>query len=228
MVAAERATHIARRHQNRPAASAPAALRAEGDRSVSEKTGNVVRLDAAQDTLRRAFLGWQCRIRQIAVREHGGRPTPGMRPLLEVAAQRLGPITVVLNKCDDGATTTQFRFFVKKTHDPADRYDAALRHLAAAYYQRPDSFSDRLTALFPPDAGLPLQISGRTDCVLTFAQFSQIWRLPCAAQLLDPDAAEYQATWWHNALFNPRLPGGVRIVAFAPDWARAQADPPPV
>jgi hypothetical protein len=195
---------------------------------VSETTGNVVRLDAAQDALRHAFLAWQCRIRQIAVREHGGRPTSGMRPVLEVAARRVGPITVVLNKRDGGETTTQFRFMVKKTHDPADRYDAALRHLAAAYYQHPDSFSDRLTAVFAPKAELPGQISGRTDCVLSFAQFSQRWRLPCAAQLLEPDAAEYQATYWHNALFNPRLPGIVRIVAFSPDWARAEADPPPI
>ena len=193
---------------------------------MAKTSGNVVRLDAAQDALRRAFLAWQCRIRQIAVREHGGRPTPGMRPVLEVASQRVGPITVVLSKRDDGATTTQFRFMVQKTHDPADRYDAALRHLAAAYYQRPDSFSDRLTAVFSPEAELAVRISGRTDCVLTFAQFSQRWRLPCAARLLEPDAAEYQATYWHNALFNPHLPGGVRIVAFAPDWAGAEADPP--
>ena len=195
---------------------------------MSETTGNVVRLDAAQHAWRHAFLAWQCRIRQIAVREHGGRPTSGMRPVLVVAGPRVGPITVVITKRDGGATTTQFRFMVKKTHDPADRYDAALRHLAAAYYQRPDSFSDRLTAVFPPEAELPVQISGRTDCVLSFAQFSQTWRLPCVAQLLEPDTAEYQATYWHNALFNPRLPGGVRIVAFAPDWARADADPSPV
>ena len=191
-----------------------------------ETSGTVLRLDAAQDALRRAFLAWQCRLRQIAVREHGGRPTSGMRPVLEVAAQRVGPITVLLNKRDGGKTTGEFRFMVKKTQDPADRYDAALRHLAAAYYQRPDSFSDRLTAVFSPQAELPAQISGRSDCVLSFAQFNQTWRLPCAAQLLDPEAAPYQATYWHNALFNPRLPGGVRIVAFAPDWAHAEADPP--
>ena len=190
--------------------------------------GNVVRLDAAQDALRVAFLGWQCRLRQIAVRDHGGRPSAGMRPVLEVAAQRVGPITVVLNKRDDGETTTQFRFLVKKTHDPLERYEAAMGHLAAAYYQRPESFSDQMTALFGPGASLPGRIDGRADCVLLFEQFRQRWRLPCAARLLDPEAALYQATWWHNALFNERLPSEVQIVAFAPDWARAEADPPPV
>ena len=189
--------------------------------------GKLVRLDAAQDSLRAAFLGWQCRIRQIAVRDHGGRPTAAMRPVLEVAARRIGPLTVVLNKRDGGETTAQFRFLAKKTHDPGERYEAAMRHLAAAYYQRPESFSDQMTALFAPEASLPGQIAGRADCALLFEQFSQRWRLPCTARLLDPKAALYQATWWHNALFNERLPGGVQIVAFAPDWTRADADPPP-
>lgn len=195
---------------------------------MAEERGNVVRPDAAQDTLRRAFLAWQCRIRQIAVRDHGGRPTPGMRPVLEVAAQRVGPITVVLNKLDGGATTTQFRFMVKKTHDPVERYEAAMRHFAAAYYQGPDSFNDQMTALFAPEAGLPGQIAGRDDCLLLFEQFRQSWRLPCAARLLDPSAPSWQATYWHNALFNEHLPGGVQIVAFAPDWARVEADPSPI
>jgi hypothetical protein len=195
---------------------------------VAPGQGKIVRLDAAQGALRGAFPGWQCRIRQLAVRDHGGRPTPGVRPVLEVAGQRVGPITVVLNKLDGGETTMQFRFIVQRTQDPADRYDAALRHLAAAHYQRPDSFSDRLTALFAADAELPRQIAGRTDCVLTFDQFNQRWRLPCTAGRLDPDAAEYQATYWHNALFNPQLPGVVQIVAFTPDWSYAEGDPSPI
>jgi hypothetical protein len=195
---------------------------------VAEESGNVVRLDAAQDAFRSAFLGWQCRIRQLAVREHGGRPTPGMRPVLEVASRRVGPITVLLSKSDGGETTTQFRFMVKKTHDPVERYEAAMRHLAAAYYQKPESFSDLMTALFGPDAILPRQISGRADCRLIFDQFNQKWRLPCTAELLDSASAGYQATYWHNALFNEHLPSGVQVVAFAPDWARAEAEPSPI
>lgn len=189
---------------------------------------NGVGLAAAEEALRHAFLGWQCRVRQIAIREYGGRPTPGMRPALEVAGQRVGPITVVLNKQDQGETTIQFRFLAKKTHDPHERYEAAMRHLAAAYYQRPESFSDEMTALFAPEAALPRQIAGRADCVLMFEQFRQSWRLWCAARLLGPGDAAYQATYWHNALFNPGLPGAVQIVAFSPDWSRAEAEPSPV
>jgi hypothetical protein len=34
----------------------------------------------AEAALRDHFLGWQCRIRQYAVRHGGGRPSSGMRP----------------------------------------------------------------------------------------------------------------------------------------------------
>jgi len=34
----------------------------------------------AAKTLRDDFLAWQCRIRQIATRQDGGRPSAGMRP----------------------------------------------------------------------------------------------------------------------------------------------------
>ncbi len=42
------------------------------------ETGQVVRLETAQAALRDHFLGWQCRLRQLAVREAGGRPSSGI------------------------------------------------------------------------------------------------------------------------------------------------------
>lgn len=187
----------------------------------------MVRLEPAQEAMRQAFFGWQCRLRQIAIRQHEGRPTAGMRPELSLAGEALGPITVVLAKADPEPALAQFRFMAKRTHDPRERYKAAIDYLAATYYQTPGSFADGLTALFGPDAKLPRRLAGRDDCVLHFEQFSQRFRLPCGADLLHPDTPAYQATYWHNALFNPEMPSGVQIVAFAPDWAHAEADPPP-
>ena len=43
---------------------------------------------------------------------------------------------------------------------------------------------------------------------------------------LPPEHPAFQATYWHNALFNPALPGSVRVLGFQPDWSRAEADPP--
>ena len=44
---------------------------------------------------------------------------------------------------------------------------------------------------------------------------------------LDPEEPAFEATFWHNRLFNPNLPGDVAILGFQPDWRSAQADPAP-
>ena len=193
-----------------------------------EEIGQVVRLEAAQAALRDHFLGWQCRLRQLAVREAGGRPTSGMRPEFRLGAEGppLGAITTLILRRAPAEATAQFRHMVRKTQDPAERYDAALQMLAAAYYQRPREFSDRLTALFGPGSEIAGQLLAAGRCRLAFEQYSQSYALPCSVRALAEDDPAYQATYWHNALFNPALPGGVRVLGFQPDWARAEADPP--
>jgi len=189
--------------------------------------GTVMRPEAAQAALRDHFLGWQCRLRQMAVRQAGGRPTSGMRPEVRLAEAEkpLGTITTLIVRREPREATAQFRHLVRKTQDPAERHDAALETLAAAYYQRPREFSDELTALFGPAPGLADRLLAAGRCVLNFAQYSQRYRLPCAARNLGEDEPAFQATYWHNALFNPALPGGVRVLGFQPDWARAEAEP---
>lgn len=195
---------------------------------MSEPNDNIVRMKATGDLLRSGFLGWQCRLRQLSVREAEARPSPGMRPLLTVAGQAVGQITVVLTRLQPEDSTAEFRHIVRRTHDPKERFQAALHYLQAAYYQDPSGFDDQSTAVFGIDAELPSQIGGRGDCMLDFEQFSQRYRLICSAELLDPGDPAYQATYWHNALFNPGLPARVQIVGFRPDWQQCQADPPPV
>ncbi|MGI9419523.1 MAG: hypothetical protein ACR2RA_16980 [Geminicoccaceae bacterium] len=180
------------------------------------------------EALRQAFLGWQCRLRQLAVRENEARPSPGMRPTLEVASQNAGAITVVLTPIDPKASTDEFRHIVRRTHDPRERYQAALRHLQSSHFQDPARFDERLTAVFGADAELPAKLSGRDDCILAFEQFSQRYRLTCSAEQLAPEAPAFEATYWHNALFNPGLPAKVQILRFIPDWSRSSADPSPV
>ncbi len=43
----------------------------------------------AKGDIRDHFLAWQCRIRQMAMREQGGRPSPGMRPRVLTVAGRI-------------------------------------------------------------------------------------------------------------------------------------------
>jgi hypothetical protein len=144
---------------------------------------------------------------------------------LAAGAEPLGAITTLIVRREPREATAQFRHLVRKTQDPAERYDAALKTLAAAYYQRPQEFSDELTALFGPASDLADRLLAAGHCVLDFEQYSQRYRLPCAARNLGQDEPAFQATYWHNALFNPALPGGLRVLAFQPDWARAEAEP---
>ena len=188
----------------------------------------VVNLEAAQVALRDAFLGWQCRLRQLCVRQAGGRPTAGMRPevTLEAGREALGPVIVLLLKAEPAEATAQFRHMVRKTNDPAERLQSALKLLQAAYYQRPREFSDVMTALFGPGSESAQRLAASGHCGLAFEQYQQRYEIPCAVRRLSESEPAYQATYWHNALFNPRLPAGVEILAFTPDWAHAAAEPP--
>lgn len=101
------------------------------------ETQNLVRLDSAKQTLMKHFLGWQCRLRQIACREGDGRPTEGMRPTMSVAGSEVGRITVVLNKLPEHAKTAEFRQMVRRTHEPLDRWEAAMKMFQGDYFQKP-------------------------------------------------------------------------------------------
>ena len=196
---------------------------------MSDGSANtVVNLEAKQAALRDAFLGWQCRLRQLAMRQAEGRPTGGMRPEVTLAGQAepLGQITVLVHKAEPAEDTAQFRHMVLKTHDPAERRKSALQFLQSAHYQRSKDFSDVLTALFGPESKAARQLSEIGSCRLDFAQYNQRYSLPCRVRALAAQEAGYQATFWHNSLFNPSLPASVTVLAFAPDWAHATAEPP--
>jgi hypothetical protein len=197
-----------------------------GDMAEREH-GEVIRHQTAQAALRDQFLRWQCRARQNAVRMQDGRPSPAMQPKLIVANETLTRITVLINKREQYATTPEFRHMVLRTQDPRSRRESGLQLLAANYYQRPGEFSDRMTALFGPDSPLVEHVVRAGVCALEFGQPRQYYLIPCAAEPLAERDPAYQATYWHNRLFNPAMPPGVQVLAFQPDWATARADPAP-
>jgi hypothetical protein len=57
--------------------------------------------------------------------------------------------------------------------------------------------------------------------VLDFAHSATRRSVTCRVDDLDRPHPFYQATWYHNALFNPNLPANARVRAFNPDWARS-------
>ncbi len=173
--------------------------------------------------LKREFLAWQCRIRQIAMRQDGGRPSPGMRPRLfdRNGTELIPALTVLLIPQDPAESTDFFRFQVMKTADPRELYERALRFLQADYFQQPETFSDKLVAILPEDSPLAAKLLTEGRCVLEFAQFNQTYRLPCTVFVLEPGEPAREAAIWHNRLFNPALTDSVPVLQFRPDWTAA-------
>ena len=189
---------------------------------------SIVRLDRANEQLRDRFLGWQCRVRQIAMRNHDGRPTSGMTPL--VSATRtdtpLASVVTVLCKRPEHSATMELRHLARRTHDPAERRESALEFFAERYYQSSREFSDIVTATFPPDSRIAAALLKQPECRLAFEQFSQQFEVHCMARRLSQHDPLREATFWHNLLFNPRLAADCIILGFEPDWPRSEADPP--
>jgi hypothetical protein len=174
--------------------------------------------------IRDSFLAWQCRIRQIAMREHGGRPSPGMRPrVLDKAGRELSPgLTVLLIPKEPEESTAFFRFQVMKTQDPRDVYERALTYLQADYFQSPDTFSDRLVTVLPSNSSLAASLIAAGECTLEFDQARQRYSIPCRPRELMPGNNAREAAIWHNRLFNPALPDTVQVIALKPDWTLAE------
>ena len=186
---------------------------------------NVVRLGRSNEQLRDRFLGWQCRIRQIAVRRHDGRPTDGLTPIVSAADENapVARIVTVLCKRPEYSATMELRHLARRTHDPAERRENALKFFAERYYQAAGEFSDILTASFPPDSKTAASLLYNRECTLTFKQFSQRFDLKCTVRRLSRNNPLRDATFWHNLLFNPRLPADCIILGFEPDWSKSSA-----
>ena len=181
------------------------------------------------ERLRDHFVGWQCRIRADAMRRRAGQPSPGMRPqVLSAAGEELAPaMTTLLVRRDAESFAPEFRHLARRTHDPRDRREDALALLTERYYQYARDFSDQLTATFAAHSPLAADLEREGRCVLAFAQDGQRYTLHCTVQRLRRDDPRREETWWHNALFNPQLPPDIPVLAFAPRWLEAIANPDP-
>jgi hypothetical protein len=169
------------------------------------------------------FIAWQCRIRQFAMRQDAGRPSPGMRPrVLDASDVELAPaLTVLIVPAQPDESTAFFRFQVSKAQEARDAYEQVLAYLQADYFQQPQKFSDRMTAVLPASSPFAGQLIAEGACTLLFEQFSQTYRLPCAVALLPHGDARREASLWHNRAFNPGLPDEALVLEFRPDWKSA-------
>jgi hypothetical protein len=177
------------------------------------------------DDVALGFIGWQCRLRQHAVRRGDGRPSAGMFADVTLPDGRaLGSIVTLIIKADPAAATAQFRHIANTTHDPVERYEAAIKMLQTVYYQYPREFSVQPTALFAADSAVAETLLAAQHCTAVFSQGQQRFSLACTTARCPPDDPVYAATFAHNVLFNPRLAGPATVVQFLPDWSTAVAE----
>ena len=196
---------------------------------MSEHTGDsVVRLESAQAVIRDHFLGWQCRLRQHAMRHLQGRPSEGMQPDIRLpkAGRVFEEVSVLLIHRHPQTITAELRHMVQKTFDPNQRYKNAVTYFSATHYQDSDKFSDRMTALFGPGSAAAETLLSVGYCQMQFVEKNQRYSVPAEVHQLPKNDPAWDATFWHNSLFNPNLPGDVQILGLTPDWSHAEADPP--
>ncbi|MCY4050493.1 MAG: hypothetical protein OXF60_03255 [Gammaproteobacteria bacterium] len=174
------------------------------------------------DELRRQFIRWQCRIRQYSVRKDQGRPSRGMRPHLVINNRNVGEVTLVLVKSESENLTWQFKYIYQKTQDPADRYQQAIKLLSEYYYQIPDEFSDEMMAVYPFGSDYVKQMTMVGKGCLIFEQGNQRYTIDCSMRDIPEIEPKYQATYWHNRLFNPNLGNTTKILGFEPDWESSE------
>jgi hypothetical protein len=190
----------------------------------------ILRTGGADSPLRDSFLRWQCRVRQMMMREDRGRPGEGVMPALTLAGDDtpMGHVVTVMSKAPQYSKTPEMRHMARKTNDPAQRREAALTFFSEYYYQKASEFSDILTATFPPGSpgAAKIREAGRVN--LTFEAYNQRYDLACRVWTLAEHNPLHQATYWHNLLFNPGLSADTVILGFEPDWQYCDADPSPV
>ena len=131
--------------------------------------------------LRKTFFKWQCRVSQLAVREHAGRPDPSIMPLIRLGPnlEEIGYIITLIHKLPRFSVTSELRHIAKKTFDPLQRRDQAIRFLSATYYQKADEFADIFTATFAQNSQGAEQIHLHGNCIAVFEAYSQRFKLKC-------------------------------------------------
>jgi hypothetical protein len=178
--------------------------------------------------LQMTFLRWQCRVRQMAMRDQEGRPDDAITPAVFLPGEddAMGHIITLLNKSPGYSVTAELDYMAAKTNDPALRRDQALQFLAAGYYQNAVEFSDILTATFPPGSEGAKTLHEAGHVTLVFEAFNQRFDLKCKVWRLAAHNPLHAATIAHNRLFNPALPPGTEVLGFEPDWDASSAVAP--
>lgn len=183
----------------------------------------------SNQAMRDYFIGWQCRLRQIAMRDYGGEPLPGLRPKVSTKSGEiiLTAMTVLLIERDPSASTAFLKFQALRHNERQRTFEAGVKFLGAEYYQSSDLFSDVITAVFSKESGAAATMLRVREVLLDFRQFSQTFRMFCKVRKLKADEPSREASLWQARLFNPDISNDTLVLGFTPDWKSAVAIPFP-
>ena len=176
------------------------------------------------------FIGWQCRVREFALRNEEGRPNGGMRPQIALKnGEVVFPAATLLIIPDNpDQTIRQFRFMALKTHDPKERYTKALQLLAAKFYQNAEDFSGAMSGIFSRFSEEVKALEKDQSCIIEFDYQQQAFKIPCHVSASPKNESVHEFTYWHNYLFNPNLSPEVKVLHFKPDWEKTVSEPTPI
>jgi len=164
------------------------------------------------------FISWQCRLRKMSMRELDGQPTPGMSAgVYSISgADEQSRMNFLIVRKDARARTDEFRHIVRKSPDSSQWVKNGLRILSELHYHEDREFENQLTALFSLESNLAYALLKAGQCRLKFVQDSVEYAFDFDVVSLGQDDDAFQATYWHNRMFNPTLPGKVRVLGFMP------------
>jgi len=166
------------------------------------------------------FLKFQCRARQIVMRDNLGRPDASIIPLvfLSTHTKPIGKIITLMHKLPEHSAIDELLHIARKTNDPAQRRDQAVRLLSASYYQKYREFADVLTATFNPKSKLAEILVSHGRCRLVFDAYAHRFDHIFTVNRLEKSEFLFRSTITHNQLFNPNLHPDTNVLSFSPEW----------
>ena len=171
------------------------------------------------------FIKFQCRARQMIMRDNLGRPDDSITPTIYLK-ENTKPITKIItliHKLPEYSALSELMHIARKTNDPSQRRDQAVKLLSASYYQKNREFTDVLTATFTPNSNLAETLISEGSCRLLFDAYSHKFESTFTVNKLERSEFLFRSTIIHNQLFNPNLHPETIILSFSPVWEESEA-----
>ena len=88
-----------------------------------------------EGVLRDSFLYWQCRVRQISMRDNMGRPDDSIAPALTLAGEMepMCRVITLLSKAAPYSKMPEMQHIIKSTNDPAVRRRKAVEFFSEIF-----------------------------------------------------------------------------------------------